>query len=152
GGILALPAIRFVEIRETTNRPDPMVVTGGHPPGPDAMTRQFPLLHTARGGQQQLGVLTIEATRDEIDRALAERRVVIVITQGATIFLVSFFILYTPHRLVTRHLTALAGFLGTFDLRTPGPPLALQRRPPENKDELDHLVAAFETMRQTLER
>ena len=151
-GILALPAIRFVEIRETTNRPEPMVVTGGRRPGPDAITRHFPLLHTARGGQQQLGVLTIEATRADMYRALAERAAVIVTTQGATIFLVSFFILYITHRLVTRHLTALAGFLGKYDLRTPGPPLRLQRRPPENKDELDHLVAAFQTMRQTLER
>jgi PAS domain S-box-containing protein len=151
-GILALPAIRFVEIRETTNRAEPMVVTGGRRQGADAITRQFPLLHTARGGQQQLGVLTIEATRDDVYRALGERAFVIVTTQGATIFLVSFFILYITHRLVTRHLTALAGFLGSYDLRTPGPPLRLQRRPPENKDELDHLVAAFETMRQTLER
>src|SRR5262249_57293430 len=117
---------------------------------PEATTPRSPLLHTVRGGQQKLGVLTIEATLDDMYRALAERAAVIVATQGATIFLVSFFILYITHRLVTRHLTALAGFLGKYDLRTPGPPLRLQRRPPENKDELDHLVAAFQTMRQTL--
>jgi PAS domain S-box-containing protein len=151
-GILRLPAIRFVEIRETTDRAEPMVVAGGRRQGAAAMRRQFPVLHTARGEQQQLGVLTIEATLDDMYRTLAERALVIVTTQGATIFLVSFFILYITHRLVTRHLTALAGFLGNYDLRTPGPPLRLQRRPPENKDELDHVVAAFETMRQTLER
>ena len=151
-GILRLPAIRFVEIRETTNRADPMLVTGGRRQGGSAMSRQFPLVHTVRGQQQQLGVLTIEATRDDMYRALADRALVIVTTQGATIFLVSFFILYLTHRLVTRHLTALAAFLGDYDLRRPRPPLRLQRRPPENKDELDHVVAAFEVMRQTLER
>src|SRR5262249_60254152 len=62
------------------------------------------------------------------------------------------FILSIPRLLVPGHLRALAGFLGKYDRRTPGPPLRLQRRPPENKDELDHLVAAFQTMRQTLER
>jgi HAMP domain-containing protein len=61
-------------------------------------------------------------------------------------------ILDLTHRLVTRHLTALAGFLGAYDLRRPPPPLRLQRRPPKDMDELDHLVAAFENMRQTLER
>src|SRR5262249_57097094 len=119
---------------------------------PEATTPRSPLLHTVRGGQQKLGVLTIEATLDDMYRALAERAAVIVATQGATIFLVSFFILYITHRLVTRHLTALAGFLGKFDLRRPGPPFSLRRRPLENKDELDDLVTAFETMRQTLER
>jgi PAS domain S-box-containing protein len=151
-GILRLPAIRFVEIRETTSRADPLVVSGGRHQGSAAMSRQFPLVYRARDEQQHLGVLTIEATLDDMYRALADKAVVIVTTQGATIFFVSFFILSITHRLVTRHLTALAGFLGNYDLRRPGPPLRLQRRPPENKDELDHVVAAFEIMRQTLER
>jgi PAS domain S-box-containing protein len=151
-GILRLPAIRFVEIRETTDRADPMVVSGGQPQRSAAISRQFPLVYRARDDRPQLGVLTIEATLDEMYRALAEKAVVIVVTQGATIFLVSFFVLYITHRLVTRHLTALAGFLGNYDLRRPGPPLRLRRRPPENTDELDQVVAAFESMRQTLER
>jgi PAS domain S-box-containing protein len=72
-------------------------------------------------------------------------------SQGATIFLVSCFVLYLTHRLVTRHLTELAGFLGKYDLGQP-PPLRLQRRAPKDKDELDHVVAAFDIMRQTPER
>jgi PAS domain S-box-containing protein len=114
--------------------------------------REFPLVRTTRGEQQQLGVLAIEATLDEVYRALLDKAAVILTTQAATIFLVSFFTLYLTHRLVTRHLTALAGFLGNYDLRRPPPPLRLQRRPPQDKDELDHVVAAFELMRQTLER
>lgn len=151
-GILRLPAIRFVEIREITNRADPMVVSGGRHQERAAMTREFPLVRMAHGQQEQLGVLSIEATLDDVYRAMLEKAIVIVTSQGATIFLVSFFILYLTHRLVTRHLIALAGFLGKYDLRRPPPPLRLQRRAPKDKDELDHVVAAFETMRQTLER
>jgi PAS domain S-box-containing protein len=151
-GILRLPAIRYVEVRETTNRADPLVVSGGHPQDHAAVRREFPLVRTTRGEQQQLGVLAIEATLDEVYRALLDKAAVILTTQAATIFLVSFFTLYLTHRLVTRHLTALAGFLGNYDLRRPPPPLRLQRRPPQDKDELDHVVAAFELMRQTLER
>jgi hypothetical protein len=123
-GILRLPAIRFVEIRETTDRADPMVVSGGQPQRSAAISRQFPLVYRARDDRPQLGVLTIEATLNDMYRALAEKAVVIVVTQGATIFL----------------------------LQRPGPPLSLRRRPPENTDELDQVVAAFESMRQTLER
>ena len=63
----------------------------------------------------------------------------------------SLFVLYLNHRLVTRHLTALAGFLRHYDVLRHPPPLSLQRRPPTEKDELDDVVAAFETMRRTLE-
>ena len=150
-GILRLPAVRFVEVRETTDRADPMVVSGGAHSERAAVARRFPLFRPARG-QQQLGVLTLEATFDDVYRALREKAVVILTSQGATIFVVSLFVLYLTHRLVTRHLTALAGFLRGYDLRRPPPPLSLRRRPPTEKDELDDVVAAFETMRRTLER
>jgi len=97
-------------------------------------------------------VLSIEATFDEVYRALLDKALIISISQGTTIFLVSFFIFYITHQLVTRHLTALAGFLGKYDLRQPPPPLRLQRRAPKDKDELDQVIAAFEIMRQSLER
>jgi PAS domain S-box-containing protein len=151
-GILRLPAVRFVEVRETTDRGDPMVVSGGVQGDRPAVTQHFPLFRPARGEQQQLGVLTVAATFDDVYRALRETAVVILTSQGATIFLVSLFVLYLTHRLVTRRLTVLAGFLRDYDLRRPPPPLSLQRRPPTVKDELDDVVAAFETMRRTLER
>ncbi len=100
-GILRLPAIRFVEIRETTDRADPLLVSGGRHQDSAAMSREFPLFHMARGQQEQLGVLSIDATLDDVYRALLDKAIVIVTSQGATIFLVSFFILYLTHRLVT---------------------------------------------------
>jgi PAS domain S-box-containing protein len=151
-GILRLPAIRFVEVRETTDRADPVVVSGGRRQDHAAVSHEFPLFYTSRGEPQRLGLLSIEATLDDVYRALLAQASVILINQAATIFLVSFFILYITHRLVTRHLTALAGFLGKYDLRQPPPPLRLRRSAPKDKDELDHVIAAFEIMRQSLER
>jgi PAS domain S-box-containing protein len=150
-GILRLPAVRFVEVRETTDRADPMIVSGGAHRDRVAVSHQFPLVRPTRGEQQQLGVLTLEASFDDVYRALREKAVVILTSQGATIFVVSLFVLYLTHRLVTRHLTTLAGFLHHYDVLRPPPPLSLQRRPPTEKDELDDVVAAFETMRRTLE-
>jgi PAS domain S-box-containing protein len=150
-GILRLPAVRFVEVRETTDRADPMIVSGGAHRDRVAVSHQFPLVRPERGEQQQLGVLTLEASFDDVYRALREKAVVILTSQGATIFVVSLFVLYLTHRLVTRHLTTLAGFLRRYDVLRPPPALSLRRRPPTEKDELDDVVAAFETMRRTLE-
>ena len=58
-------------------------------------------------------------------------------------FIVSFFILYICHWLVTRHLIAVADFAGRYDVAHPPPPLRLQRRPPRQEDELDKLVTAI---------
>src|SRR5215831_9340780 len=151
-GILRLPAIRFVEVRETTDRANPIVVSSGRRQTHAAVRRAFSLVHPSHSEQQQLGVLSIEATFDEVHHALLHKAIVILINEGAEMFLGSFFILYITHRLVTRHLTALAGFLGQYDLRQPPPPLRLQRRAPKEKDELDRVLAAFERMRQNLER
>src|SRR5215475_7268207 len=96
-GILRLPAMRFVEVRETTDRANPMVVSGGRRQDHAAVRRAFSLVHPSHGEQEQLGVLSIEATFDEVHRTLLQKAVVILISQGATIFLVSFFILYITH-------------------------------------------------------
>jgi PAS domain S-box-containing protein len=151
-GILALPAIRFVEVRETTGRADPMVVAAGRRQAHAAVTYQFPLYRTSQGNRQQLGVVSIEATLEEVYRALLDKAIVILVSQGAKTFLVSFFILYILHWLVTRHLTRIAAFVGRYDLRHPPPPLRLQRRTPKERDELDQVVTAFEGMRRSLER
>ncbi len=145
-GILHLPAIRFVEVREATDRPDPMVVSAGSHQASAAVHREFTLFHRIHGAEQRLGVLSIEATLDEVYAELRDRAIVILVSQGAKTFVVSFFILFIVNRLITRHLAAIARFLGGYDLRRSPPPLRLERPPPERADELDQLVGAFNGM------
>jgi PAS domain S-box-containing protein len=145
-GILHLPAIRFVEVREATDRPDPMVVSAGSHQASAAVHREFTLFHRIHGAEQRLGVLSIEATLDDVYRELRDRAIIILVSQGAKTFVVSFFILFIVHRLITRHLSAIARFLSGYDLRRSPPPLRLERPPPERADELDQLVGAFNGM------
>jgi PAS domain S-box-containing protein len=145
-GILHLPDIRFVEVREATDRPDPMVVTAGSHQGSGAVHREFPIFHTFHGVEQPLGVLSIEATLDEVYRRLFDTAIVILVSQGAKTFVVSFFILFIVHRLITRHLSATARFVSGYDLRRLPPALRLERPPPQRADELDQLVEAFNGM------
>jgi PAS domain S-box-containing protein len=123
------------------------VVTAGSRQGSAAAVhREFPIFHTVHGAEQRLGVLSIEATLDEVYRQLLDRAIVILVSQGAKTFVVSFFILFVVHRLITRHLAAIARFLGGYDLRRSPPPIRLERPPPQRADELDQLVEAFNGM------
>jgi PAS domain S-box-containing protein len=142
-GILRLPDIRAVEVREATNRPAPLVVSVGERQSNAALARDIPIMRSVRGAMQPIGSLYVEATLDEVYRALLDKALVILVSQGAKTFLVSLFIVYIFHRLVTRHLTAVAATLRSYDLLRPPPPLRLQRPPQPKPDELDQLVAAF---------
>jgi PAS domain S-box-containing protein len=150
-GILHRPAIRFVEVREATDRPDPMIVSAGDRDAGAAVRREFPLFHNFHGTEQQLGVLSIGATLDDVYRELVDKTMVILVSQGAKTFVVSFFILFIVHRLITRHLGAIARFLSGYDVRRPPPPLRLNRHPSQRPDELDELVTAFNGMSTSLQ-
>ena len=142
-GILRLPDIRAVEVREATNRPAPLVVSVGERQSNAALAREIPIMHSVRGAVQPIGSLYVEATLDEVYRSLLDKALIILASQGAKTFLVSLFIVYIFHRLVTRHLTSIGATLRSYDLLRPPPPLRLQRAPPPKPDELDQLVAAF---------
>ncbi|MES1149301.1 MAG: ATP-binding protein, partial [Bradyrhizobium guangdongense] len=64
----------------------------------------------------------------------------------------SFFIIYMFYLLVTRHLVAIAGYVGKYNLARPPPPLELDRRPPRDPDELDKMIDAFNAMCASLQR
>jgi PAS domain S-box-containing protein len=149
-GILHLPDIRYVEVREATDRSDPMVVSAGSRQVNADMRREFPISYAFRGVEQVLGTLSIEAAFDGIYRRLLDRAAVIMVSQGVNIFFVSFFILLIVHRLITRHLAATANSLSGYDLRRPPSPLRLDRRPPRQADELDQLIGAFNGMSASL--
>lgn len=150
-GIQRLPDMRAAEVRE--------VAAGGAPPldlrvgARDArhpLVRELPLIHVEHGMEQTIGVLRLEATLDEVyDRMLA-RAATILVSQGIKTFLVSLFILFIVHRLVTRHLTAFAEAVARYDVRQAASGLHLDR-PPGQRDELQRLLEAFDAMRAHLE-
>jgi PAS domain S-box-containing protein len=145
-GILHLPDISYVELRETTDRANPLMLTAGSRRANAPMRREIRISYADRGPEQLLGILLVEATFEPVYRHLLDTAVVILISQGVKTFLVSFFMLLIVHRLVTRHLTAIAASLREYDLRGSQEPLRLNRHPPRPADELDHLVGAFNQM------
>jgi C4-dicarboxylate-specific signal transduction histidine kinase len=141
--ILGLPDVSYVELREATDRAVPLVVTAGSHQANPAVRHEFKIPYMNRGAEQLLGILVVEATYDHVYRRLLDTAAIIMVTQAIKTFMVSFFILLIVHRMITRHLTAIAASLRQYNLRNSRASLRLDRRPPHPSDELDDLVGAF---------
>ncbi len=151
-GILRLPDIRAAEVREIAERPNPIRVAVGERSTRSVVTRDYPLTYTVQGTARAIGVLHVEATLSDVYQQLLNRALIILASQAAKTFLVSLFIIYMFHVLVTRHLVAIAEFVSKYSLARPPPPLHLERRPPYDPDELDKVIDAFNAMFANLER
>jgi PAS domain S-box-containing protein len=145
-GILRLPNIRYVELREATDQAAPLVVTAGSHQANPPERHELRIYYSKSDAKQLLGILVVEATYDQIYRQLLNTAATIMVGQAIKTSMVSFFILLTVHRLITRHLTAIGTSLRGYDLRGSRAPLRLERRPPRPSDELDFLVGAFNQM------
>ena len=145
-GILSLPDIQAVGIRETASHPNQIRIALGQHATRSVIAREYPLDYAMQGNRRRIGVLRVEATLTEVYRQILNKALVILASQAAKTFLVSFFILYLFHLLVTRHLVAVADFVSGYNLARPPPPLRLDRRPPREADELDKVIEAFNNL------
>ena len=145
-GIRRLPDIQYAEVRATSRATtNPMVVTVGHKSSESVFAREYPIHYTdARQFVHLIGTAYVETSLQRLYNRLYDTAMTILITQGIKIFLVSLFILYFVHRIVTRHLTAISQFIRDYrpDTETPTA-LSLARPPLKHADELDQMVAAF---------
>jgi signal transduction histidine kinase/ActR/RegA family two-component response regulator len=146
-GILRLPDMQALEVRETTpSVMFPLVVAARNGQERAVISREYPMVYEDHGTSKTIGVLHAEASLSGVYGRLFDQAMVILVTQGIKTFLVSLFILYLVNRLVTRHLTAIAKFLARHNPRTSPPKLVLERRKSSSGDELDRLVEAFNSI------
>jgi len=147
--LLRLPDIRGVEIREVGSTGKVLVKLSRDPEDP-TFAREYPLHYIAQGQDRVIGTLRVDATLAGVYRRLATIASTVLVTQSATIFLVSLFILYFFHHLVTRHLSAIAADVGSHSIKDAPLELHLRRRPPRHEDELQQVVAAFNALSHNL--
>ncbi|MDO8606174.1 MAG: ATP-binding protein [Phaeospirillum sp.] len=149
-GIRHLPDMQYLEVREVgrVRKRQVGISVGERGVGP-ILSREYPILYAEirdREAPQLIGALYVEATLSGVYGRLTERAMSILITQGVKTFLVSAFTLFIVHRLVTRHLIAISGFLRGYTLGAGAVALRLSRRPPSRADELDDMTAALNVM------
>jgi PAS domain S-box-containing protein len=149
-GILRLPDIRTVEVREAADTGNALIAKLGENSASSSFTREYLLRRNVQGEERVIGTLRVEATLANVHRRLLDTAVTILISQAAKTFLVSLFILYFFHYLVTRHLSAIVRYLDNYRITDTAFELRLQRRPLRYEDELQRVIAAFNTLSHTL--
>ena len=154
-GIKRLPDMQYLEVREVgRNVRRRVLVSVGERGDGGVLTQEYPIIYAEnkeKGAEQTIGILYVEATLSGVYHRLLDKAVTILISQGVKTFLVSMFILYIVYRLVTRHLIAIAQYVGDFTLDS-SPPLALVRRQLGREDEFDRMVGALNAMSSGLRR
>lgn len=152
-GLLRLPDMQALEVREAEGgSAPPIVMTVGRPAaGKATISRTMPLTRDdGKGGRRQIGTLVATATLDGVYGRLLDRVAVILASQFIKTVIVSAFIFYIVHMVVTRHITAIAGHFRSMGTAAEAPPLALAR--PKRHDELDDLVESFNALTTDLHR
>lgn len=116
------------------------------------LVRTYPLVYEeASTPSQQLGTLTITASLTGIYDKLWERALFIAGVQTAKTLLISIFILWLVHALLTRHMVTIAQYARQLHLDNLTTPLRLKRiKIDHQRDELDNVVDAINHMRETL--
>jgi len=150
-GILRLPGVRAVEVREADTASNPLVISLGEKSISTALTREYPLHYNVQGQNRLIGTLRVQASLADVYRRVFNAASVILVTQAATIFLVSLFIVYIFHQLVTRHLFAVASYVGSYRINDPPLPMQLRRPRRGQEDELQRVVTAFNALSDDLQ-
>jgi len=92
-GILRLPSMRAVAVRESASSAHALTVFRGQHQTANAVVREFPL-ECCGAHPQKIGVLHIEATLTDIYRGLVAQAIVLLLSNAAKTFLVALFILW----------------------------------------------------------
>lgn len=150
-GILRLPDMRAVEVLEAASAGDPLVIRLGEKSASSTVTREYPLLYNVQGQNTRIGTLYVQATLADLRRRLFHTGWTIFLNQAAETLLVSLFIIYIFHKLVTRHLFAIADFAASYRINDPPPPLRLRRPPLRHEDELQRVATAFNVLSDNLQ-
>jgi signal transduction histidine kinase len=144
-GILKLPDIAFLEVTsDTGNR----FVAGTNANLRRTVVREFPLHY----GNRAMGTLKVVASLDGVFHRLWAQSLTILGSQLLMTFFTSVFLVLLFSRMMTRHLATMASYALKMDLNNLDTPLRLNRPADDRRpsDELDQVVNAFNTMRQSI--
>lgn len=144
-GILRLPDISEADIHLV---PDgTLVASEGKRARESVISQDFTLTHVIGGLPTRIAVLHVEANLQAIYLRLLDEAVFLLVSHGAKTFVVSLFIMFVTHRLITSHLAHIADFVRKIDLTgLRAPVLKLRRRPRSQADELDDVTKALNDM------
>ncbi|HWR75971.1 MAG TPA: EAL domain-containing protein [Thiobacillus sp.] len=141
-GMLRLPNIVYAAVHEK----DRLHTQVGQRDAGRMIERRYVMYYEHLGQSREIGTLTVVATLEDIYVQLMREAIQVLLSNALRTLLVALFIFVLFHRLITRHLAAVADHLRNTDPAAPVAPLALARAPTSTPDELDVLVASTNDM------
>lgn len=147
--LTSLPDVQFLQILDEQDQP---LLSAGEDQQEHIITTRFPIQYQHRGKIIELGALRIVATLEGVYQRLVDQALVILVSQATKTFLVSAFIFILFQWLITRHLGTIALWARNLDVSGIDQPLTLNRKlhEPDQRDELDAVMHAFNQMRTNL--
>jgi len=150
-GILNMPYIHRIELY---NQNKDHVKSMGEDKSDHDILRQLTLTYHEKNDTPSIvvGSLKIFASLEQVYQRLFDNIIVILISQTIKTFCVSIFIFMIVHYLITRHLITIADYANQLNSRRLDKVLNLNREQSKHAspDELDHVVAAINFMREGL--
>ncbi|OQX06993.1 MAG: hypothetical protein BWK76_25470 [Desulfobulbaceae bacterium A2] len=149
-GIKGLRAIRRVEVLVDDQK---LIEIGPELPGGSAPLSS-PLAYRYKNQDVLLGTLSLYSDEGMIRQQLLGEVVKELGFQLVVIFLISSMLFFLVHRLVGRHLTAMASQLGALGQENLKTQLVLDKKPADQvaMDEIDQVVFSFNEMQRSLQR
>jgi diguanylate cyclase (GGDEF)-like protein/PAS domain S-box-containing protein len=153
-GIAKLPGVVWVELRDPAEK---LLAQAGttYASGANTIRRKIPIRFSEDERDYSpvaLGTLEVTASLDTVYTELQDKVLLILVTQTTKTAIVVLFTLYIFRRLVSRHLSEIAGYARGLDLSNLSEPLKLGRRKRPVPDELDVVVSAFNDMAGSIKR
>ena len=148
GGMLNLQSIEYLALSEDGN----LLVEVGKQPLKNRTILNTPIFYNHDGAQQQIGLLTIEASTTDVYNMFYHNAFSSIVMVALQTFMVAGLVLALVSRGVTRHLSAISAYARDIGLSNLGHQLVLNRSRNASKkpDELDVLVDALMTMQNQL--
>ena len=117
----------------------------GGPTPEHASVREY-VLRAPTLPHRPIGTLTVGVDLEKVYQRLADRAVVILVTQTVKTFLIALLILFIVRQWITRRLERIAAHARALGTQTLGQPLRLEERAGDAPDELDAVVHALNEM------
>jgi len=145
-GLSRMPDVHYAAVTEKHK----LWAESGSQTSKNVSTRVFDLKYLYRNQLEKIGELTVAVDMGGIYQRLLNKFWVILVANGIKTFIVSGFMLWLFHSLVTRHLRHIARFASRLGYKNLNDRLQLYRKPQYTPDEFDLVLNGLNRMQQNL--
>jgi signal transduction histidine kinase len=151
-GMISLPDMRYVEIREKRGDQDVTILVMGKPETGESISHQFLLEYEKETSNIRVGSLLVTASLTDVYNRIRAKVLLVLVTQAVKTFFVSVLILLIFHFLIMKHLNVVALHMKEIGLDRLKNPLQLKRKENVRKepDLLDDVVDSINGMQTRL--